>query len=854
MGNASKNASAPIENDTMKSIVLFCALLLGILLYPDVASSQRMIGIKPARPIICYQSFENRHDHVGVSDKFRLWRKGAVARVKTATIDVEYINFPPDNLARNALEYAVAIWETELESTVPIRMRAEWRALASGVLGQAIWGSAYANFGGEQHINTFYPVALAEKIAGREINGVDEPDVVASFSSNASWYFGTDGNTPAGKMDMVTIALHEIAHGLGFTDTYDVKEGQGAVGLSSDGRTVPFVFDVFVENKLDKNLLHDFQSPSPALATELQSSNVFFDSPLATGVMQGSKPELYAPSSFDNGSSISHLDESVFNSAQDANRLMTPQIAFAESIHDPGPILMAMLGDIGWVYTLIDHEPLGDNERKDGQPYWIRARIRSDNGYDPASVKLHYTTDGVNYIVVTMSPSGQADEFEYPLPGSTVNKTYGYFISATDNANRTYTNPGKIQASGQAPEQGTHVFSIGTDTQAPQIVHEPVQYIPENSATLVLLAEVTDNLGVKEVVVEYTVNGGPIQTTVMQPGGGNTFNAAIALPAIHAGDEIQYRMIARDLAQSENIARFPDQGFFVVRVTGILPVQDSYSNDFDEPTEDFFGDAFSIETPPAFENGAIHSEHPYENGSGPNSESNYTYQLQIPIRVREDDALIRFDEIVLVEPGSNGSVFGDDDFFDYVVVEGSVDGGVSWKPLASGYDARDNSVWLTRYNQHIVDDNSQAEGDPTLFHTRTIDMLENGNFSEGDEVLIRFRLFADQLAYGWGWAIDNLSIQSPTTAVEDIRTDALKLYPVPATDELNVTLVESSPGSMRVAVSDMQGHELFSQVVESETGIFQLAINVNNFPDGLYVLRAKTANGLYLRKFVCTSP
>lgn len=830
-----------------------CALLLVILLYPGLSSSQRMIRIKPSQPIICYQSFENLHDHVGVSQKFKAWRSGAASRVKSATIEVEYINFPADNLARNALEYAVAIWETELVSTVPIRMRAEWRALSSGVLGQAIWGSAYANFGGEQHINTFYPVALAEKITGREINGVSEPDIVASFSSNASWYFGTDGKTPAGKMDMVTIALHEIAHGLGFTDTYDVKEGQGAVGLSNDGRAVPFIFDVFVENNVDKSLLHDFESPSSALATQLQSSNVFFDSPLATTAMQGSPPELYAPTSFDNGSSISHLDESVFSTTQDANRLMTPQMAFAESIHDPGPILLAMLGDLGWIYTLIDHEPLGDSERMDGQVYWVRAHIRSDNGYDAASVKLHYTTDGVNYTVVAMSPTGQPDEFQYPLPGSTTNKTYAYFISVTDNANRTFTNPGKIQESGQAPEQGTHFFSIGTDIESPEIVHEAVQFIPENSASLTLTARVTDNLGVKEVVAEYMINDGGVQTTVMQASGGNDFTTEIPLPAMKAGDEIQYRIMARDLAQSENIARLPDQGFFVVRVTGILPVQDSYSNDFNEPTEDFFGDGFSIQKPRSFESAAIHSDHPYDNGSGPNSESNYTYQLQIPIRVREEDALITFDEIALVEPGAAGSVFGDEDFFDYVVVEGSVDGGASWVPFAPGYDARDKSVWLARYNQHIVDDNSQAEGDPTLYQSRAIDMLESGDFTAGDEVLIRFRLFADQLAHGWGWAIDNLSIQSPTTAVEDESSDIFQLYPVPATNEVNLELIESSPGRMHVTIMDMQGKELAFHVIDSETGIFHLQINLNDFADGLYVLRAKTRNGHYVRKFVRTS-
>jgi hypothetical protein len=38
-----------------------------------------------------------------------------------------------------------------------------------------------------------------------------------AFSSDANWYFGTDGSAvPAGKTDFVTVALHELGHVLGF--------------------------------------------------------------------------------------------------------------------------------------------------------------------------------------------------------------------------------------------------------------------------------------------------------------------------------------------------------------------------------------------------------------------------------------------------------------------------------------------------------------------------------------------------------------------------------------------------------------------------------------------------------------
>lgn len=816
------------------------------------ARSQGMMSIEPQNPIICYQSFENRPDHVGVSERFAAMRQRGTGRTKTATIEVQYFNFPADNQAKIAFQFAVDIWESELKSTVPIRIRADWRPLTTGVLGQALWGSAHANFGGEQYANTFYPVALAEKIVGREINPSNEPDIVATFNSNASWYFDTDGNTPSGKMDMVTIVLHEIAHGLGYTDTYDVQGTQGSVGLPSGGKNVPFIFDVFVQNSSGKNLISDFQSPSANLATELQGSNLFFASPLSLEALGGIRPQLYAPTTFDNGSSISHLDEATFNTPQDANRLMTPHIAFAESIHNPGAVLLASLADMGWVYTYIDHEPLKDTERKNGQPYVVKARLRSDNGYKANTLKVHYTTNGTNFTVANMNPTGVANEFEFSLPGTTVDMAYGYFISVSDISDREFTSPGKIQEVGKPGEQGVHFFRIGADNDPPEITHVPIPFTPETNDELVLSATVTDNLGVKQAVVEYKVSNGELKTAVMQRvGTTDDFTVTLEVPGLTLDDEIRYRILASDLASSENVAISPEEDFYVVDVTGMMPVQDSYSNNFNHLSTDFFGTSFSIITPTGFSNGAIHSNHPYDNGTGPNDESNYTYQLQIPIRIDETNPLIKFDEIVLVEPGEDGSEFGGDDFYDYAIVEGSRDGGLTWKPFESGYDSRANSVWLSRYNSNMSGDNSQAKGDSTFFRAHSIDMLANGNFAKGQVVLIRFRLFADQFAYGWGWAIDNLAIQGPVTGVEKHGNSSLLVYPVPAHRELVVELTNTIKGPMSLCITDALGRTVYAEEVDQiDAASFSKTIDLAAFQNGFYLLRATAGKATYTRKFL----
>jgi hypothetical protein len=816
------------------------ALSFFILLVTGIDLFAQPVSIKPKGPVVCYQNSKASPDHIHAPEKFQRWRKNKSARLKTATFEVEYIGFPSNNQAKDAFQFAVDIWETQLVSPVTIRIQAQWGQLDNGVLGQAIWGSAFANFDGAPHLNTYYPVALAEKIAGRDLNETTDPDISATFNSSTNWYFGTDGIVPAGRMDLVTIVLHEIAHGLGFSDTYDGEGTQGSVGLENGSVAIPFVYDLFITNASNQNLFTSFLSPSAQLKTQLTSNNLSYNSPLAIATL-GARPKVYAPNPFNQGSSIAHLDEFFFNTPGDANKLMTPQIGTQEVIHSPGSLLIDIFSDMGWVFTKIKHIPLKDTERKDGLPYVVTAEILSDNGYDAGDVILNYTTNGTVFTQVTMAATGNANEFQAPLPGRTSDGTYGYFISVADILGREFTNPGKMQTQNQQPVQDIIVFEIGADDEKPEIAHTPVDFIFEDDTELSLSAQVTDNIEVASVSIEYSIDGGSVQILPMSLTSPqeNEYTAIISVPSSLAiGDLITYRIIAVDNSTTANQGVDPAEDVYTVFVTGIMPVQDSYVNSFNEPSFDFIGNNFKIETPDGFENGAIHSAHPYENGSGPNNESNYVYQLQIPIRLNASNPFIRFDEIVLVEPGEDGSDFGDDDFYDFVVVEGSNNGGVTWTPFADGYDSRDKNVWLTRYNSSISTENSQATGESGLFLSRSINMLESNAFEEGDEVLIRFRLFADAAAHGWGWAIDNVAIQGPTTGVEGYIESKLHIYPNPAVQTIAVEFNVPGVPSADIRIMNLQGQQILTEELRREGNVLRKDIDISFFQDGLYILEA----------------
>lgn len=261
----------------------------------------------------------------------------------TATFIVSYSGFSAP--ARAAFQAAVDIWASQISSPVPIRVNASWTPLGSGILGSAGASNFARGFSGAPDPGAWYPIALANKLAGTDLAPADA-DIDASFSSAfPNWYFGTDGNTPAGQYDLMTVVLHELGHGLGFVGSASVTAfGSGSIGLSG----TPVIYDRFVVNGSNQSLVNRslFPNGSLDLGDQLKSGNIFFNGAAASAAA-GGKPRLYAPSSWQPGSSYSHLDEDTYP-AGNPNSLMTPQLDQGEAILDPGPITRGMFADMGW--------------------------------------------------------------------------------------------------------------------------------------------------------------------------------------------------------------------------------------------------------------------------------------------------------------------------------------------------------------------------------------------------------------------------------------------------------------------------------------------------------------------------
>jgi hypothetical protein len=199
-------------------------------------------------------------------------------------------------------------------------------------------------------------------------------------------------------------------------------------------------------------------------------------------------------------------------------------------------------------------------------------------------------------------------------------------------------------------------------------------------------------------------------------------------------------------------------------------VAESYSNDFDSgnPEDDFTGQGFRIKSETDFNDGdlAIHSDHDYL------TDTTYVYYLKTPIRIADNNSLFQYKDVAIIETGELGTEFGDFEFWDYVIIEGTVDG-VNWIPIQDGYDSRADDNWLSTYD-------SEGDGTDNLYKKQDVNLLDS--FSPGDEVLFRFRLYSDQFTVGWGWAIDDVYIQEERPlAIEsgELSEITLKVYPNP---------------------------------------------------------------------------
>ena len=251
----------------------------------------------------------------------------------------------------NAFAAAASYWANRLSSSVAITVRAEMNPLSceprSGIIGAAGAADFFSDFPGTPRANTWYPSALANKLAGFDLDP-SAPEINAQFNSDVgspacltglNWWYGIGATQPADTLPFYDTLLHELAHGLGFLTVVNLASGSRPFGADD-------AFMLFLEDHSTGKTWPQMSNSERALSAR-DSRDLHWTGPfvvaaspvLAAGRHPSGHVQMYAPGSLEPGSSVSHWD-----TALTPDEIMEP-----DATDHPADLLTTQaLEDIGW--------------------------------------------------------------------------------------------------------------------------------------------------------------------------------------------------------------------------------------------------------------------------------------------------------------------------------------------------------------------------------------------------------------------------------------------------------------------------------------------------------------------------
>ncbi|UII28769.1 T9SS type A sorting domain-containing protein [Fulvivirga maritima] len=235
-----------------------------------------------------------------------------------------------------AIKSVLSKWNAQVTTNTPIKISLEW-AETGNFMALTRPSSFIRNFSTNTPNNIWYPIALAEKLAGKELNNPDDFEIEIKLNAGINWYFGIDGKCDSNQIDLYTILLHEITHGMGFISSAE-QTPEGVIFSTDESFSV---FDRLLMTG-DHTRLINYESPQ--LLEDLLSEGDIFISNTSDN---DSYWKCYSPITFSSGVSLSHWDHDENTS----NTLMRPFFDPGTYFHEIDERTNHVLKSIGWDQT-----------------------------------------------------------------------------------------------------------------------------------------------------------------------------------------------------------------------------------------------------------------------------------------------------------------------------------------------------------------------------------------------------------------------------------------------------------------------------------------------------------------------
>jgi hypothetical protein len=199
-----------------------------------------------------------------------------------------------------AYQKALELWGKTLKSDVPINVQGSFARLTcdagSGVLAQAGTTFIFSDFPGAPLAGHWYHSALADAISGQDLAAVEDgqppgtADIVANFNGDVGqpdciagpgWYYGLDNNAPAGQTDFLDTFMHEVSHGLGFSNF--ANEATGSRPANLPDVYMANTFDLYYGEPWDTTYYEQFGLTAAFIrASAINNGNVVWTGPNVT--------------------------------------------------------------------------------------------------------------------------------------------------------------------------------------------------------------------------------------------------------------------------------------------------------------------------------------------------------------------------------------------------------------------------------------------------------------------------------------------------------------------------------------------------------------------------------------------
>lgn len=257
-----------------------------------------------------------------------------------------------------AFEHALSIWGSYINNSYTgeqVVVRAEFNPLG-GSATSATLGSAGPETLAVTTGTFFADAALANHIRQTDVNGGTH-EINVQFNSDVDgsvvlgsnkFYYGTDKNSGSDK-DFVSLAMHEIAHGLGFSS--DIKSDGSWLNPTLTKEYDRFLYDAAIGG----TALKDMTTNAARLAA-ITSGNLYWGGANAVAAYNGNRVKLYAPNPYEEGSSVSHVDEGEFG-----HLMLSPQFNGNLINHKVSDVELGMMEDMGWdvIYNIPEPSVFG---------------------------------------------------------------------------------------------------------------------------------------------------------------------------------------------------------------------------------------------------------------------------------------------------------------------------------------------------------------------------------------------------------------------------------------------------------------------------------------------------------------